>query len=47
MKDIVNKITRKKKIGFFENVCSCRTNLELLQNQRKQEQCKRGIEYYD
>jgi two-component system chemotaxis response regulator CheY len=22
MKDIINKITRKKKIGFFENVCS-------------------------
>jgi hypothetical protein len=47
MKDIVNKITQKNKIDFFENVCSCRTNSELLQNLRNHELCNRGIEYYD
>ncbi len=47
MKEIVSKITRKMNHKFFENVCSSRTNSELLQNLRKQGQCNRGIEYYD
>ena len=32
---------------YFQNVCSSRTNLELLQNLRKQHLCNRGIENYD
>ena len=47
MKVIVTNITRKNRLQFFENVCSSRTNSELLQNLRKQGQCNRGIEYYD
>ena len=47
MKEIVNEIIRKNKLQFFENVCSRRTNSELLQNLRKQGLCNRGVEYYD
>ena len=45
MIDMVKKIIRKNEIDFFENVCSSRTNLELLQIPRKQDPCNRGIEY--
>jgi hypothetical protein len=43
----MNKTTQKNMIGFFENVCSSRTNSELLQNLRKQNQCNIGVENYD
>ncbi len=39
--------TTNDKIEIFQNVCPTRTNLGLLQNLRNQEQCKRGIKYYD
>lgn len=44
MNEIVNKKTR---IRFFENVCSRRTNLGLIQNLMNEDLCKRGVEYYD
>jgi len=47
MKEIVNKITQKNKLQFLENVCSSRTNSELLQNLKKQGICNRGAECYD
>lgn len=47
MIEMDNKITRKNEIRSFENVCSSRTNLGLLQIQRNQEACNRGTEYYD
>ena len=39
MKDLITKI--------IQNVCSGRTNLELLQIPKNQELCNRGIEDYD
>jgi len=47
MKANLTKITRKTTIGFSKNVCSGRTNLELLLNLRKQNSCNRGIEDND
>lgn len=47
MINMVNKISRKNEISFLENVCSCRTNLELLQIPRKQDLCNRDMEYHD
>ncbi len=40
-------ITQKNMIKFSKNVCSSRTNLELLINLGKQNSCNRGIEYND
>lgn len=42
-----NKISKNNENDFFENVCSGRTNLGLIQIQRKQDLCNRGLEYYD
>lgn len=47
MHNIGNKINKKNLIGIFENVCSRRTNSELLQDLGKQEQCNIGVEYND
>lgn len=45
MKKNLTKITQKNMIKFLKNVCSGRTNLELLLDLRKQNSCNRGIEY--
>jgi len=47
MKANLTKITQKNIIGLSKNVCSGRTNLELLLNLGKQNTCNRGIEYND
>jgi len=47
MNKIINNKHQKIMIRFFENVCSSRTTLGLLQNLEKQNLCKRGIGYYD
>lgn len=45
--NLIHKIIHTAKFGFFENVCSSRTNLGLLQNLRKLQQCNRGIDFND
>ena len=47
MKEVFHKMIQKTIIQFFENLCSSRTNLGLLQNLRNQKLCNRGIENYD
>ncbi len=47
MRENLTKITQKNIIRFLKNVCSGRTNLELLHNLRKHNSCNRGTEYYD
>ena len=47
MKKNLTKITHKNMFKFLKNVCSSRTNLELLLDLRKQNSCNRGIEYFD
>jgi hypothetical protein len=42
-----NKHTKNNKIRFFQNVCSTRTDLGLIQNLKKQDLCKRGMNYHD
>ncbi len=44
---ISNKTFQKNVIEFEGNVCSSRTNLGLLQNLKKLQLCKRGIEFND
>lgn len=40
----INKFTQKIEKGFFQNVCSSRTNLGLLQNRENQFLCNEVIE---
>ncbi len=47
MKENLTKITKKNMIRFSKNVCSCRTNLGLLLNLRKQNSCNEGVKYFD
>ena len=47
MKKNLTIITQINMIKFSKNVCSSRTNLELLLNLRKQNSCNKGIGYND